>query len=193
MIGSAHFDRVLELGCGGAEIAQAKLGQFAHYTGIDLSAVQMGRIPADLRRDPRVTILEWDLNRALQFADQSFDLAISVSTLEYLADPEAFLAEVRRVLTKGGLLILHTMNVAFLKRRLELFFGRLPSFNRAPGYEGGVLHHFTVPSLRRLLTQSGFECLELGCSGLIPDFRLIAPNILAGDMIFRCRAGATKP
>lgn len=47
---------------------------------------------------------------AMPFADASFDCAVSFETLEHLAEQEAMLAELRRVLRPDGLLIISTPN-----------------------------------------------------------------------------------
>lgn len=47
---------------------------------------------------------------AMPFADASFDCAISFETLEHLAEQDAMLAELRRVLRPDGLLIISTPN-----------------------------------------------------------------------------------
>jgi GT2 family glycosyltransferase/SAM-dependent methyltransferase/glycosyltransferase involved in cell wall biosynthesis len=46
--------------------------------------------------------------RALPLADASIDVAVSFETLEHLAEQDVFLAELRRVLRPGGLLIMST-------------------------------------------------------------------------------------
>jgi SAM-dependent methyltransferase len=186
MLRDNRYERVLELGCGRADLAAAKLAQFGHYTGLDISSYQLSLVPESLRRNPRVTLREYDLNEPLDFPADSFDLVISLSTIEYLIDPEAFLMEIRRVLSPGGTLILHTMNLAFFPRRLQLLFGNLPTFNAASGWEGGILHRFTYPTMKRLLGETGFSIREGRSSGLWPGARKIWPNLLAGDMIFLC-------
>jgi SAM-dependent methyltransferase len=162
------------------------LERFTAYTGLDVSSYQLGLIPEKLRSHPKVTLTEYDLNQPLPFKDESFDLAISISVIEYLFDPIAFVKEANRILTPGGTFILHTMNLAFLPRRLQLVFGKLPTFNALPGWQGGTLHEFTFPTLRRLLENSGFGIRKSACAGLVPSLRMWWPNLLASDMIFRC-------
>jgi len=187
LLGGEKFGNVLELGCGQCEIAARKIENFARYTGIDLSAYQLSRAPSALREDPRVTLLESDLNTPFPFANFTFDLAVSASVIQYLFDPCAFLKEIRRVLSDRGILILQTENLAFFLRRLQLLSGRLPTFNRAPGWQGGILHNFTFPAMRRLLRESGFDILAVRCAGISPALRMIWPNLLASDMVLKCR------
>jgi len=76
------------------------------------------------------------------------------------------------------------MNVAFLPRRLQLLRGALPTFNAAAGWQGGVLHNFTFPTLRALLMREGFDVHAERCAGLLPPLRLWWKNALASDMLF---------
>ncbi|MBI3306465.1 MAG: class I SAM-dependent methyltransferase [Candidatus Omnitrophica bacterium] len=186
MLGSEKFQDVLELGCGKGDILTSKYKNFSRYTGLDLSPHQLSKIPEEIKKNSNVTLREYDLDQSLDFPNNSFDLVISISTLEYLFDPIAFIQGVHRVLKPGGTLLLHTVNIAFFPRRLQLLFGNLPTFNSLPGWEGGNLHDFTYASLKKLLIQNHFEILESRCSGLFPPLRMIWPNFLAGDMIFKC-------
>jgi 2-polyprenyl-3-methyl-5-hydroxy-6-metoxy-1,4-benzoquinol methylase len=62
-----------------------------------------------------------DLNDGVPFASASFDLVWCSEVLEHLADPRAALAELRRVLRPGGVLLLTTPNsYAWLFRVLAL-------------------------------------------------------------------------
>ena len=47
---------------------------------------------------------------ALPFSDGRFDLVVAFEIIEHLENPEAFLAELRRVLDPSGVLILSTPN-----------------------------------------------------------------------------------
>lgn len=187
MIGDGPVTNVVDLACGACALAARKLPQFGHYTGLEISSGELARVPAHVRSSPKVTLRECDLNQPLDLPGAAFDLAVSASTIEYLFDPPAFVREIARILAPGGTLLLHTLNLAFLPRRLQLLFGKLPTFNRAPGWQGGVLHEFTYATLGSLLRSSGFEVLERRCSGVAPGLRMGWPSLLAGDMIFRAR------
>jgi SAM-dependent methyltransferase len=187
MLAGRRFRRVADLGVGRGELVRRAIGQFGSYCGFDLSAYQLSLVPEAIRRHPGVVLAQADLEQSLPCAEGAFDLVVSLSTIEYLRDPIAFLREIHRILEPEGTLILHTMNLAFLPRRLQLLLGRLPTFNAAHGWQGGVLHEFTVATLRGLLVDVGFHVEEMRCSGLVPGVRMWWPGALAGDMILRCR------
>ncbi|MCM8774747.1 MAG: class I SAM-dependent methyltransferase [Candidatus Omnitrophica bacterium] len=185
MIGTNTYPEVADVGCGPCQIAVRKLNQFGHYTGFDISSYRLDGIPASLKTNPKLSVVQHNLNDPIPSKDHSFNLVICLSTIEYLFDPFAFLKELHRILVPQGVLIIHTMNVAYLPRRLESLLGKLPTFNKFPAWEGGILHRFTYPTMKTLLQGQGFKILESQCAGILPATRMWWPNLLAGDMIFR--------
>jgi len=186
MLAGERFRRAVELGCGEGAFVACKADDLDQYVGLDVSEYRLNRLADDLKQNTRLEFKPHDMNQGLPFEDASFSFAISLSVIEYLFDPQAFVAEAHRILEKGGTFLLHTMNVAFLPRRLQSLFGKLPTFNNALGWEGGVAHRFTYPAMRKLLSEAGFLIKEERCSGLYPRARMWWPNLLAGDMLFRC-------
>lgn len=187
MLPGPRFRHVLELGVGdGAFLAQSQ-ARFDAYQGFDISDYQLQLIAPPLRSLPHVQLQRVDLEQPLPVAAAVADLVISLSTIEYLREPEHLLREAYRVLQPGGRFLLHTMNLAFLPRRLQLLLGGLPTFNAAQGWQGGVLHNFTFPTLRRLLREHGFVIERERCAGLAPGLRLWWRNALASDMLFLAR------
>jgi SAM-dependent methyltransferase len=95
--------RWLDLGCAyGYLVAEAAAGGF-RATGIDISRYALGRAAADAPAAAgRVTR---GLLERLPFANGTFAVVSAFDVLEHLVDPEAALAEVRRVLCPGGALI----------------------------------------------------------------------------------------
>lgn len=90
--------KLLDLGCGRGESAQAfqELGMVV--TGVDQAAPTV----------PRATFefIGGDLSQGLpQFSDDQFDIVFSKSVLEHFYYPDKILAEAVRVLRPGGLII----------------------------------------------------------------------------------------
>lgn len=96
-------DRVLDLGCGAGIIAEyisSRTG--ARVTGIDYAAAAIAEAnerTADKRS--RLTFLKGDMN-ALDLPEQSFDAAISLDTLYWVADLTDALSQVVRTIKPGG-------------------------------------------------------------------------------------------
>lgn len=100
---------LLELGCnvGGSSVVLAALG--ARLTGIDVDPVMPPIAEANLARHGLAgEILLVEAGGSLPFADQSFDLVLANSVLEYV-DPrhlDATLGELHRLLRHGGQLFI---------------------------------------------------------------------------------------
>lgn len=181
------YSKVIDLGSADCSFLLKQRHLFDAATGIDITKNIFSRQQKNFLKLASVNFIQGDLNRKTAFSPASTDLVISLCTIEYLNSPEIFLKEVYRLLKPKGHLIIHTMNMAFILRRLQLLAGGLPTFNSAPGWQGGILHNFTWPTARMLLNRSGFKILEENCSGLLPEYRLWNRNLLSSDMIFLCQ------
>lgn len=97
---------VVDLGCGRGvtliEIA-AGLGPEGSLVGVDS---RQQPAPAALACDRRLSLVVADLAESLPFEEGRFDRVVCHNVLECLADPDAFVAEVWRILTPGGLFVL---------------------------------------------------------------------------------------
>jgi ubiquinone/menaquinone biosynthesis C-methylase UbiE len=101
--------QVVDLGCGRGdtlmEIAP-RLGPDGSLVGVDS---RTPTAPSSLSGDDRLQLLTADLAGPLPFEGEAFDRAVCHNVLECLVDPDAFVADVWRVLRPGGLFVLgHT-------------------------------------------------------------------------------------
>lgn len=87
-----------------------------------------------------------DANQPLPWEDRSFDLIWCSEVLEHLNDPAATLAEFRRVLKPGGMLIITTPNSGCWIYRLFRLAGISPAKVQNPDHK----HFFTAADMRRL-------------------------------------------
>jgi ubiquinone/menaquinone biosynthesis C-methylase UbiE/glycosyltransferase involved in cell wall biosynthesis len=102
--GDVVVDAACGLGYGSALLADASLA--SRIIGIDESesAIEYaGAVFGPLR--PQLEFRRGDVLDLRQFPTASVDLVVSFETLEHIAEPEKFLAEIARVLTPGGRLI----------------------------------------------------------------------------------------
>ena len=91
--------RVLDVACGTGVVARLAAGAGrARVTGIDLNPAMI-----DVAREAAPAI-DWRLGdaTALPFEDGAFDVAYCQQGLQHFADPAKVLAEIRRVLRRGG-------------------------------------------------------------------------------------------
>ncbi|WP_394780715.1 methyltransferase domain-containing protein, partial [Undibacterium sp.] len=104
--GLGNATRVLDAGCGkgryAALIKEHKPETEVH--AIDVSAEMLRHVPAGIQT--QVASIQ-----ALPFPENSFDLVYCVEALEHVPNPQAALAEMARVLTVGGRLVIIDKNV----------------------------------------------------------------------------------
>jgi SAM-dependent methyltransferase len=90
----------LDVGCGtGALLERAARAHPGGYVGVDLSSDMLGA--ARRKLGSRVGLVAGSA-AALPFRSLAFDLVVSTSALHHWRDPDAALAEMRRVLRPGG-------------------------------------------------------------------------------------------
>ena len=113
--------RVLDLGCRTGALTQHYAGG-NEVTGVDVDRDAL-RVAAE-RLD--IETVWADAEDELPFVDGSFDVVVAGELLEYLADPAAAVAHVRRVLTPGGRFVGSVPNAFRLKNRIRFLAGRHP-------------------------------------------------------------------
>jgi ubiquinone/menaquinone biosynthesis C-methylase UbiE len=118
--GAGAGTRHLDIGCGtGQNLRLLDSLNPARVVGVDLSpiALEFAR-----KACARCELVRADLNRALPFADQSFDVATIFSVLyhRWVESEAAALAEARRVLRSGGLLLITEPAFPALAREIDI-------------------------------------------------------------------------
>jgi glycosyltransferase involved in cell wall biosynthesis len=109
------------------------------------------------------------------FTDSSrVDTVLLLDVIEHLTSPERLLLRMRnRYCENAPELVITTGNVAFLPIRLALMFGQF-NYGRRGILDLTHTRLFTFSSLRRLLTQSGYDVVAV--SGLPAPFPLALGN-----------------
>jgi SAM-dependent methyltransferase len=157
--------RLLDLGAGDGYLA----ARLATATGATTAvAVDVGAPEPLAPRPRRVERVTARLPGPLPFRDGSFDVVVSLETIEHILDPDALLAEVHRLLVPGGTLVLSTPRLDSLLVIGSLLLGVQP-----PGVEcstrrrygspfgeqraSGHVHLFTRRALAEALAANGFR------------------------------------
>jgi ubiquinone/menaquinone biosynthesis C-methylase UbiE len=168
---------VVDIGCGTGRIALRLAERGCDVTAVDLSSAMLRQTAKRLDRHGRAaTLVRADMCCLGMMEDGAFDAAVCMfSTLGILKDKRlrrAALAEWRRVLAPGGLLVLHAhnlwRNLRYAGGRRWLLWSFLTSLipgrhfgdRRMEGYFGLdylFLHVFRLRELRRLVRRSGFR------------------------------------
>jgi SAM-dependent methyltransferase len=185
LIGSGRC--VLDVGCGSGELSRRLAARFSEVCATDVSAAVIAAARST-PAPPNVRFEALDSNARFPFADGAFDTVVALSTLQYIFDPEAFLAEAHRVLSKNGRLLVEVPNMAYLPQRLRLLAGRpIRTSYWTKGIDGGNLHYFTVDSLRRLMSAAGFAIEVVTGSGVFAPLRTWRVSLLCGNIFIRGR------
>jgi SAM-dependent methyltransferase len=167
--------RVLDLGCRSGALTRHFL-EGNEVVGLDVDRTALAKAEA-LGIEP----VEANVEEPLPFADASFDAVVAGELLEHLQLPDALVAEARRVLRPGGVLVGSVPNAFRLQSRLRFLRGR------APEDDPTHLHLFSPAAVRELL--AGFEDVTLTFVG--GRYRRLHPRLLARDLVFRgVRPGA---
>jgi SAM-dependent methyltransferase len=181
---------LLDVGCGDGALVRLVANRYSAITATDVSPAALTQARAAIDgRAANVVFAELDANRPLPYADGAFDSVISLSTLQYLFDPEVFLREVRRVLVPGGTFVVEVPNMAYFPQRLRLLAGQpIRTSFWVAGIDGGNLHYFTGDVLVSLLRAAGLSVDKLTGSGIFAKARAWRPSLLCGNLLVRAKA-----
>lgn len=159
-IGLRKDARILDVGCsGGLLISELKKEGYQDVSGIDLSkeAIKICKssgIKDALVRDACYTGM----------GDSSFDVVIASDILEHIRDDRKAIAEWRRILKKGGRLIIFVP--AFM-----LLYGSHDRANRH-------FRRYNWPALKRLIEGSGFAVERHSCWNILLFFPTLMMRLM---------------
>ena len=159
-LGAAPGERILDMGCGpGFYVAELleQVGSGGSVVGIDSSRPMLAVAAQRSEGHDNVAFHEADAT-SLPVEDASFDAALSVQVLEYVADVPAALAEIYRALRAGGRVVvwdvdwatlsLHTTDLARTERILR-------------AWDGHLAHPSLPQTLTAQLQGAGFDDVKL--------------------------------
>jgi SAM-dependent methyltransferase len=137
----SHLDsaapEILDLGCGTGLSSLLFFKAGFRVTGVDGTRAMIERAG----RLPFRKLICQDLGKELRVKDLSFDAAVMVGVMEYIDDPSALLARVRRKLKRGGV------------------FG-LTVPQRSSLYSEAGLRSYYKKEMEPLMTEAGYRIIE---------------------------------
>jgi 2-polyprenyl-6-hydroxyphenyl methylase/3-demethylubiquinone-9 3-methyltransferase len=152
--------RVLDIGCGEAQLTAAIARAGYAVVGIDVAEEPLRRA-RELHADIDVRLVPAE--GALPLQDASFDVVWAGETIEHVTDTAGWLSELRRVLHSGGSLLLSTPAHSRLTvLGLALSGAR---FDRHFDPRSDHVRFYSRRTLARLLADFGFERIELRAVG----------------------------
>jgi 2-polyprenyl-3-methyl-5-hydroxy-6-metoxy-1,4-benzoquinol methylase len=140
--------RLVDIGCGPGLLLEIAAARGYTASGCDVSAWA-----TEHARQRGLDVRTGEL-AAAGYPTAGFDVAVVNHTLEHIPAPGPFLAEIRRILKPGGILVVGVPNFGGLMAQImrERWAGLLPDQH---------LWHFTPDTLRRLLDTAGFAVQEV--------------------------------
>jgi SAM-dependent methyltransferase len=157
-------ERVLDLGCGAGRFVAALRDAGAEPVGVELAAAALERAR---RNVPGADLRLVEPGGALPLGHGEVDLVWCSEVLEHVPDTVAFLTEVRRVLRRGGRLVVTVPDHGRL-RRLLIALARHDAHYDPLGQH---VRFYTRESLARALHATGFAGVRIEPLGGPPLLR----------------------
>jgi 2-polyprenyl-3-methyl-5-hydroxy-6-metoxy-1,4-benzoquinol methylase len=143
--------RLLDIGCSSGALLMS-----ARALGFNAEGVELSADAADTARRAGLKVFTGSLDAA-RFPAATFDAAILMEVIEHLDDPRAMLAECRRILKPGGILLVTTPNAGSWTARIR--GARWTGYNLTA--MGGHVSFFNSRSIRMIAERTGFETARI--------------------------------
>lgn len=153
LIPNACADFLMDIGCGSGFLLHELDPLFSKSVGIDMS-IESIRLAGNYTRADLVLANA----EKIPFADASFDCIISSDTFEHIPDDANAIREVKRLLRKGGVLILYVPSKNGLlstTRFVDLYHRSQTSYLMDYRY-------YTIESVTRLIREAGLTVEYIG-------------------------------
>ena len=157
-------ERVLDLGCGAGRFVAALREAGAEPVGVEVAQAALDRASANV---PGADLRLLGDDGSIPLEHGSVDLVWCSEVLEHVADVAHLLLEARRVLRRGGRLL---VTVPYHGRVKAALIG-LARFDAHFDPEGQHLRFFTRTSLERTLADAAFEGIRIETAGGPPLLR----------------------
>jgi SAM-dependent methyltransferase len=190
LAGDVSGRRILDAGCGSGPISAVLRDRGASVTGFDRSIKMLELARQRLGADADLQVA--DLGSPLPYPEGAFDDVIVSLVLHYLEDWTAPLAELRRVLTPGGRLILavnHPIIFKMINPSADYFATLKWSEENTFSGQSAVLTYWHRPlhAMTDAFTAAGFRIAVISEPPCAPDApRELFPAELGDKSAFLC-------
>ena len=162
---------ILDIGCGDGSFMQElkKVKENSNIFGIEYSDREI-----EEARKKGLDVRKMDVEQGIDFQGNGFEIVYAGEVIEHIFNPDNFLAEINRILKRGGHLLITTPNLCAWFNRILFPFGVQPIFLEpstksklvGSGFLGklkkdnhpvGHIRVFTFQALKDLLEMNGFK------------------------------------
>lgn len=172
---------ILDVGCGEGHLLEPVAKQ-NRLVGIDVNP----KVTEALKRG-YIKVHCGSMEDATPFSNSEFDIVFAGECIEHVADTDAFLSEVSRVMDDRGKFILTTPNIRTLQSIARMLLWNLPP-PAAAQYGSAHFRDWTTRLLKQVLKINGFKVdwMEgVDFTGHFPKLACHLPS-LASDVIVQC-------
>ena len=139
--------RLLDIGCGPGTFLKA-----AGEHNWEVKGIEFNKTCVDHLREDNIEVIDVPLERA-QLSSNSYQCVSMWGVLEHILEPKLFLNIIQRILAPDGMLLINVPNINSLVNRIL--------HEKSGTFSGGShINMFSVFTLTKLLTDSGFEVRE---------------------------------
>jgi len=150
---------LLDFGC-----AEGNFLMLAKQKGWNVYGLDLSQFATNIARKRGLDVLNTTIHNA-KFKNESFDVITLWDVIEHLSNADEIFKEFRRVLKKGGLLIIRTPNEKSIFHQIArlsyiLSFKSIKSLLKSI-YHTDHLYYFSKQTLALLLRKNGFEIKKI--------------------------------
>lgn len=185
---------LLEIGFGNGNLLYTLSKKYRSVYGVEISENRIGpmKLAFEKKETKNVKLMTANVEKCLPFEDEKFDCVVWLDVIEHVVDFHSAMKEINRVLKPGGFIITSTPNIAELRRRIKLLFGKFPStaceknegfdLSMKEPYDRGHLHYFTLSGMKLLYKIHGFKFCKSYGFGNLGKIHNIYPPLLCGTV-----------
>ena len=150
--------KILDIGC-----ADGSFAKFLKQQGYDAYGTDISEKAINKAAKFGIKAKWCDIEQGINFSDNFFDIVIASEIIEHLYDTDYFLQELKRVTKDNGYLFLSTPNLASLKNRIRLLFGKYPQYSefRLGPDQAGHIRNYTVNTLKSQLEKNNWQIIKI--------------------------------
>lgn len=166
-VGVVHGERCLEIGCGGGRLLERLLAAGATVAGLDHSRdmIELSRARNQAALNSGAVELKLGDAGELPWPDGSFAVVVSANAFFFFERPKQVLAEMFRVLSPGGPVVIATVPGPLPERSLR---------NWWVAVWGAAMHVYDDETMRSMLEAAGFECVQVTRASEPQPLQLVA-------------------